>query len=182
MPLAVAAVAFLIGAIGSLIMTGRRAFVAAALMMVLFFHAARLALVDFDPFLSSRSIAEVLLQAPDGQLILDGQYYVYSSVVFYTDKKVLILDGRINNLVYGSYAPGAPDIFIDDVQFKTLWSSPERRYVVATDSKVAHLQELVGPQALILLKESGGKSLFTNLPAATSSQPGTAAGLLTEAR
>ena len=182
MPLAVAAVAFLIGAIGSLIMTGRRAFVAAALMMVLFFHAARLALVDFDPFLSSRSIAEVLLQAPDGQLILDGQYYVYSSVVFYTDKKVLILDGRINNLVYGSYAPGAPDIFIDDAQFKTLWSSPERRYVVATDPKVAHLQELVGPQALILLKESGGKSLFTNLPAATSSQPGTAAGLLTEAR
>jgi hypothetical protein len=47
---------------------------------------------------------------------------------------------------------------------------------------VAHLQELVGPQALILLKESGGKSLFTNLPAATSSQPGTAAGLSTEAR
>src|ERR1700723_3399090 len=113
-------------------------------MLVLFFHAARLALVDFDPFLSSRSIAEVLLQAPDGQLILDGQYYLYSSVVFYTNKKVLILDGRINNLVYGSYAPGAPDIFIDDAQFKKLWFSPERQYVVTIGPKVAQLEELVG--------------------------------------
>ncbi len=183
MPLAVAALAFLIGAIGSVLTTGRRAFLAAALMMVIFFHAARLALVDFDPFLSSRSIAEALQRAPDGQLILDGQYYVYSSVVFYTNKNVLILNGRVNNLVYGSYAPGAPDIFIDDAQFKTLWSSPQRRYIVATGPKVAHLEELAGAPALILLKESGGKSLFTNLPLATSwSKPGTAAGLITEAR
>ena len=44
----------------------RQAFLAAALMMVLFFHAARLAMVDFDPFLSSRSIAEVLNRSPQG--------------------------------------------------------------------------------------------------------------------
>jgi 4-amino-4-deoxy-L-arabinose transferase-like glycosyltransferase len=168
-PLAVAAVAFLIGTIGSLVASGRRAFLAAALMMVLFFHAARLALVEFDPFLSSRAIAKTLLAAPDGQLILNGQYYVYSSVVFYTNKNVLILDGRINNLVYGSYAPGAPDIFIDDAQFKTLWSSPERRYIVTTGAEEPRLEELVGAPALILLKESGGKSLFTNLPLAIHS-------------
>ena len=60
-PLAVAAVAFLIGAIASLVTTGRRAFLAAALMMVVFFHAARLALGDFDPFLLSRAIAATLL-------------------------------------------------------------------------------------------------------------------------
>ena len=34
--------------------------IAAAVMMVLFFHAGRLAMVDFDPFLSSRPIADVL--------------------------------------------------------------------------------------------------------------------------
>jgi 4-amino-4-deoxy-L-arabinose transferase-like glycosyltransferase len=163
-PLAVAAVAFLIGTIGSLVTTGRRAFLAAALMMVVFFHAARLALVEFDPFLSSRAIAKTLLAAPEGQLILNGQFYVYSSLIFYTNRNVLILNGRINNLVYGSYAPGAPDIFIDDAQFKTLWSSPERRYIVTTGAEEARLEGLVGAPALILLKESGGKSLFTNLP------------------
>jgi 4-amino-4-deoxy-L-arabinose transferase-like glycosyltransferase len=164
MPLALAALAFLLGVVGSVLTTGRRAFLAAALMMVIFFHAARLALVDFDPFLSSRAIAETLQRAPDGQLILNGQYYVYSSVVFYTNKNVRILNGRVNNLVYGSYAPGAPDVFIDDEQFKKLWSSPERRYVVTTGPKVAHLEELVGAPALILLQETGGKSLFTNQP------------------
>jgi 4-amino-4-deoxy-L-arabinose transferase-like glycosyltransferase len=169
MPLAVAALAFMVGAVASVLTTGRRAFLAAALMMILFFHAARLALVDFDPFLSSRAIAETLQRAPDGPLILNGQYYVYSSVVFYTNKNVLILNGRVNNLVYGSYAPGAPDVFIDDAQFKKLWSSPERRYIVTTGPKVAHLEELVGAPALILLQEVGGKSLFTNLPLTVAS-------------
>lgn len=169
LPLAVAALAFLVGAVGSVLATGRRAFLTAALMMVIFFHAARLALVDFDPFLSSRALAKTLRQAPDGQLIMNDQYYVFSSVVFYTNKKVLILDARVNNLVYGSYAPGAPDVFIDDAQFKKLWFSPERQYVVTIGPKVAKLEELVGAPALILLQEAGGKCLFTNLPLTTAS-------------
>jgi hypothetical protein len=164
LPLAVAGIAFLIGAFGNAWATGRRAFLSAVLMMVIFFHAARLALVDFDPFMSSRPLAELLLQAPGGQLIFNGQYYAFSSVVFYTNKSVLLLNGRINNLVYGSYAPGAPDVFIDDAQFKSLWVSPERRYIVSTNAKVPQLEELVGTSQLILVADRGGKSLFTNLP------------------
>jgi len=144
--------------------TGQRAFLSAVLMMVIFFHAARLALVDFDPFMSSRPIAEALMRSPEGQLILNGQYYTFSSVVFYTNKNVLLLNGRINNLVYGSYAPGAPDVFIDDAQFKALWVSPERRYIVSTNTTAPHLEGLVGASQMILVKDSGGKSLFTNLP------------------
>src|SRR5208283_4301823 len=69
LPLAVAAVAFVVGATGALWRRGRKAFLTAALMMVLFFHAARLALVVFDPYLSSRPLAESLLKSPDGTLI-----------------------------------------------------------------------------------------------------------------
>jgi len=57
LPLALAALAFLIGAAGSLRAVGQRAYLAAVLMMVLFFHAARLAMVVFDPYLSSRPLA-----------------------------------------------------------------------------------------------------------------------------
>jgi hypothetical protein len=163
-PLALAAIAFLIGALGNWRLTGQRTFLSAALMMVIFFHAARLALVDFDPFLSSRPLAEALLHSPDGQLIMNGQYYVFSSVVFYTNKHVLLLNGRINNLVYGSYAPGAPDVFIDDAQFKALWASPARQYIVSNNAKVPKLEELVGTEQMILVADSGGRSLFTNLP------------------
>src|SRR6266851_5552428 len=64
LPLAVAAIALLGGAIANFRLVGLRSFVAAALMMVLFYHAARLALVVFDPFLSSRPLAEVLAKSP----------------------------------------------------------------------------------------------------------------------
>jgi 4-amino-4-deoxy-L-arabinose transferase-like glycosyltransferase len=164
LPLTVALVAFLIGALGISRAMGPRAFLAAALMMVIFFHAARLALVDFDPFMSSRPLAKALLRSPDGQLIVNGQYYFFSSVVFYTNKNVLLLNGRINNLVYGSYAPGAPDVFIDDGQFKTLWGGSAREYILSANSKVPELEELVGASQMILVADSGGKSLFTNRP------------------
>src|SRR5258708_37231900 len=64
LPLAVAAVALLGGAIATFRWVGMRSFVAAALMMGGFFHAARLAMVVFDPFLSSRPLAEALFKSP----------------------------------------------------------------------------------------------------------------------
>jgi 4-amino-4-deoxy-L-arabinose transferase-like glycosyltransferase len=176
LPLVVAMVAFLVGTLGNLRATGQRAFLAAALMMVIFFHAARLALVDFDPFMSSRPLAEALLHSPDGQLIVNGQYYFFSSVVFYTNKNVLLLNGRINNVVYGSYAPGAPDVFIDDTQFKALWAGPARRYIVTASATVPDLQGLVGASPMVLVARSGGKSLLTNLPLDTPASQARAGG------
>ena len=164
LPLAVAAVAFCVGAVGAFWWHGRRAFLAAALMMVLFFHAARLALVVFDPFLSSRPIAEALLRSPQGTLVVDHHYYTFSSVFFYTDRSALLLNGRFNNLIYGSYAPGAPDVFINDAQFKERWLQPARTYIVAGDAAVPRLRALVGSELLNVVIHSGGKVLLTNHP------------------
>jgi len=164
LPLAVAAVAFLAGALGTLRATGRRAFLGAALMMVLFFHAARLAMVVFDPYLSSRPLAEALLQSPDGKLIVDHHYYTFSSIFFYSDRPALLLNGRFNNLVYGSYAPGAPDVFIDDAQWKDMWLGADRCYVVASDYAVPRFERLVGKAALVTVAASGGKVVLTNQP------------------
>ena len=164
LPLAVAAVAFCVGAVGAFWWHGRRAFLAAALMMVLFFHAARLALVVFDPFLSSRPIAEALLRSPEGTLVVEHHYYTFSSVFFYTDRSALLLNGRFNNLIYGSYAPGAPDVFINDAQFKERWLQPARTYIVAGDAAVPRLRALVGSELLNVVIHSGGKVLLTNHP------------------
>lgn len=158
LPLAVAGVAFLVGTIGA----WRSRFLAIAAMMVLFLNAARLALVVFDPYLSSRPLAHALLQAPPGTLITDNQYYTFSSVFFYTNRRALLLNGRVNNLEYGSYAPGAPDVFIDDAKFADLWRRNERYYVLVEKPSVSRIESLVGRGALIQVKESGGKFLFTN--------------------
>ena len=72
---------------------------------------------------------------------------------------------------YGSYAPGAPDVFIDDPEFRDLWLKPERFYVVAQQSAVPRLEGLVGSAQLNLVAESGGKVLLTNHPLTALTAP-----------
>ncbi|HYL86544.1 MAG TPA: glycosyltransferase family 39 protein [Candidatus Angelobacter sp.] len=166
LPLVLASIAFLAGALGTFRWLGQRAFLAAALMMVVFFHAARLALVVFDPFLGSRPLAQAFLQSPEGTLINDHGYYSFSSVTFYTERDALILNGRYFNLEYGSYAPKAPQIFIDDAQFKQRWLQPERYYLLAYADRFGNFEKLVGRDRLSIVVASGGKMLLTNHPLA----------------
>lgn len=163
LPLMVAGVAFLTGAIAS----WRGNMPGTVIMMILFLHAARLALITFDPYLASRPLAEALNRAPHGKLILDDQYYAFSSIVFYANayhgERVLLLNGRINNLEYGSNAPDAPrDVFINDEQFRQRWLSLERYYVCADKTQVERFQKLVGQDHLRTVAGSGGKFVFSN--------------------
>jgi len=105
-----------------------------------------------------------LLRSPDGELIEDRTYYAFSSVFFYTNRSALLLNGRRVNLSYGSYAPRAPNVFIDDSQFKELWSRPVRYYLVTSRAELPRLEAAVGRDKLNVVVESGGKYLFTNRP------------------
>jgi hypothetical protein len=169
-PLLLAAIAFCIGALATWRFTGRTAFLGAALMMVLFFHAARLAMAVFDPYMSSRPLAEAILKSPEGTLIVDHHYYTFSSVFFYTNRTALLRNGRFHNLEYGAYAPGAPDVFIDDSQFKNLWLKPERSYIVAMENVVPQLESIVGAAHLNMVAISGGKVVLTNNPIVVSQE------------
>jgi 4-amino-4-deoxy-L-arabinose transferase-like glycosyltransferase len=163
-PLLVAGLAFLAGTVACWLVRGRRVYVAIALMMVLFIHASRLALVVFDPYLSSRPLAEALLRAPKGTLVINGEYYAFSSVFFYTGRTALLWNGRGNNLEYGSYAPGSAPAFIDDRQFQSRWNSDERYYVLSDGERIKHLRDSVEGNKLFLVNETGGKTLYSNLP------------------
>lgn len=163
-PLLLAVIAFVVGGVGAFAVKGKRALIVPAVMMVIFFHAARLALVAFDPYMSSRLLADAYLRSPKGELIVDHHYYEFSSVFFYTGQNALLLNGRYNNLVYGSYAPGAPSVFIDDVQFKQRWSQAQRYYVFAELPGVQRMVHVVNRDDLYVVAISGGKFLLTNHP------------------
>ena len=180
LPLVLAAVAMLVGALGSWRYEWLRgssavvgpaqkfvpagAFLALALMMVLLTQAARMAMVVMEPVLSSQALAEALRKAPPGELIVGDEYYSFSSVFFYAHRIGFLLNGRVNNLEYGSYAPGAPAVFIGDSELKTLWKRPQRCYLLAAATAVPRLRALVGPYSMYSVKESGGKFLFSNHP------------------
>jgi hypothetical protein len=171
LPLLVAGVAFLVGALGTFRMATQRAFLAAALMMILFLHAARLAMVVFDPYLSSRPLARELMQASPGQLIAEGHYYKFSSVFFYTNRTGLLLSDRRANLEYGSNAPGAPHVFLDDLQLRDVWRQASRCYLLIFQSVLPHYEELIGQANFYTVGESGGKLLLTNHPLKASLTP-----------
>jgi 4-amino-4-deoxy-L-arabinose transferase-like glycosyltransferase len=163
-PLILAGVASLVGMIGLFIYRNqhRRAFFAAAFMMLIFFHAARLAMITFNPYLGSKPLADALMKAPPGKLIEADAYYAFSSVFFYTQRTALLWNGRVDNLEYGSYAPGAPKVFIDDGEFQKLWHSPERYYLLARSDDLPRIGELVGESSFHIISSSGGKCLLTN--------------------
>ena len=140
----------------------QRAFLSAVVMMILFYQAARLAMVQFDPYLSSHPLAVVLEHSPEGQIIAFHHYYPFSSVFFYTNRDGLLWQGRRLNLMYGSYAPGAPNVFLDDPQLADLWRGTQREYLFLPVEELPHLEGLVDSQNVVILASSGGKLLVTN--------------------
>src|SRR3989441_6250178 len=130
--------------------------------MILFFHAARLAMIVFDPYLGSKPIADALAAAAPGKLIEADAYYAFSSVFFYTNRQALLWNGRRDNLEYGSYAPGAPNVFIGDADLQALWRSTDRCYLLADHEDLPRIHELVGAPSVHVVAESGGKYLLTN--------------------
>jgi hypothetical protein len=95
-------------------------------------------------------------------LIINGAYYPFSSVVFYANQPALLLNGRVNNLEYGSYAPDAPRVFINNQDFQKIWDESARCYLVSENEKLPSIQGVVRQDQLFQVAEAGGKSLFSN--------------------
>jgi len=137
---------------------------ALALMMCLFIECAHVALGVFAPVLGSKPLAAAIPRdlRPNDQIVCDGEYANASSVNFYTGRQMLIFNGRINGLWYGSLFPDAAPIFIDDSELARAWAGPNRIYfVTGGDDRRAYLDKL-GPT--FELARSGGKFVFTNRP------------------
>jgi len=162
LPLIIAACGLLIGIAVTLRQRKTTTTVAMlALMMIVFVEAARLALVVFDPYLSSKPLADALLRSEPGQLVEGDAYYAFSSVFFYTNRTALLWNGRSNNLEYGSYAPNAAQVFIDDTAIKALWTSSQRIYLLVYGDDLPHLKTLL-PTPPKVVATSGGNYLLSN--------------------
>jgi len=103
-------------------------------------------MVVFDPYMGSRPLAEALVAAPQGELVVDNQYYAFSSVFFYTNHSALLLNGRVNNVEYGSYAPALP-MSSWTIQVRRAVAVRERRYLLVEGPQVPRIEKLVGKDA-----------------------------------
>ena len=162
-PLLAAGLALSLGALGAWFL--RRTHFAPlclAAMMVVSLQAAHSAMRVFDPYLSSRPLADALREAPAGQLIIEGHYYPASSVVFYTNRRALLLNGRADNLIYGAAAPDAPPVFLEDADLARIWRQDQRLYLVSPEASRRRLEGVLGSVKLYAAR--GGKVILTNGP------------------
>jgi 4-amino-4-deoxy-L-arabinose transferase-like glycosyltransferase len=138
------------------------------LMMCVFIECAHLALGVFAPVLSSKDLATSIQEdfQPGDKIVCDGEYANASSVNFYTGQQLLIFNGRVNGLWYGSQFPDAPPIFLEAVDLAQLWSKPGKLYFVTAAEERRQYLEKIGPT--YELARAGGKFVFTNRTASAA--------------
>ncbi|MDE1162094.1 MAG: glycosyltransferase family 39 protein [Acidobacteriaceae bacterium] len=125
--------------------------------------AAHGGLVRFNPILGSKDLALAInaVKQPGDQIILDGELTSGSTLLFYCDQPVLLVNGRVNGPWFGSFWPDAPHIFLDDDALRHRWSGPERLFLLTyhPDQRIPDLSRF-GP--VHILATSGGKTILTN--------------------
>jgi 4-amino-4-deoxy-L-arabinose transferase-like glycosyltransferase len=126
-----------------------------------FLIAAHLALNTLSPVLSSQILANAIKPEMDQDdlIIVNGRYEHSSSLAFYLERQVKILNGRSSGLWYGSFFPDAPQVFIDNAALTQLWSGQNRVFLWTPLEQAPQL-----PGEVFVLGRSGGKEILSNQP------------------
>ena len=168
-PLAIVCVAMLVGGPLSHLFRARRRHLLANLSLIVASVAVLLCvhegLARFYPIIGSKSLALAIndVYQPGDRILIDGEYTLGSTLNFYTQQPVSLVDGRMNGTWYGSYWPDASHVFETNDSLHRLWSSSSSRLFLLTynPSRAADLSSY-GP--VYRLAFAGGKTVLTNQP------------------
>jgi len=174
LPAALAAVAFTVGPLSAWLLHTRRKQHAALLMLAAtstaFLLAAHIALGRFAPMLSSQDFAATIQRleashtiAPDTQIALFGDQAYGSSIPFYLDHPVMLVDGRSTSMLLGSTFPDAPPLFLTHDQLLAQWGTGPRKILFVPVEQRDNVNLLLGTHQ-VLLAETSGKALLTDRP------------------
>jgi hypothetical protein len=175
----VAAITLLIGpAAGWLLrLKGRQmaATISVALTSAVFLVAAHIAFVRFEPMLSSKQMADTIVEkgSPADSFIIFGDQSDASSVIFYTHKflgkpALLVLPrcgqhGEGSTLLWGSCYPDAPNIYLSEDQLSKSWGAGERKWIFAQDKNQEKVESLLAGR-LYPVQSLADKALWTDRP------------------
>jgi 4-amino-4-deoxy-L-arabinose transferase-like glycosyltransferase len=166
-PAILAVIAIVFGSLAELILRIKRKHFAStwalAVTMTVFLVAAHVALIRFDPYLSSRVLVERIQQQvqPQDRVLIYGDQAYGSSLLFYLKHPVELVNGRTTSMWFGSTFPDAPHIFLDDADLVRLWNSGTRVFLFVPDFQQKKVDEVLGPNKLVYASSSG-KIVYTN--------------------
>ncbi|MGA3088202.1 MAG: glycosyltransferase family 39 protein [Terriglobales bacterium] len=136
-----------------------------AATMALFLIAAHIALVRFDPFLGSRSMAEQIAPqlGPTDRVMIYGDQSFGSSLLFYLRRPIALVNGNTTSMWWGSTYADAPHIFLNDQDLLRAWNSRERIFLFVPPHERPAVAALL-PGRADIASEASGKVILTNHP------------------
>ncbi len=143
---------------------------AVALTSTVFLIAAHIAFVRFAPMLSSKKIADKIETletsgaiSRNNTVLMYGDQAYGSSIPFYLGRQVDLVEGRSTSMLFGSYFPDAPHIFLSNDDLLKIWGTGDRKLLFVPLEKRDDVDQLLGNNK-ILLQETSGKALYTDRP------------------
>lgn len=167
LPATLAAIAFLIGPLAALYSHLRRRSMAAvwsiAVFSAIFLFSAHLALARFEPFLSSRALAQKTLglASPEDTFMIYGDQSYGSSWIFYLGKQVLLVNGRTTSMEFGSRFSDAPKIFLTNSDLVNRWHQGSRIFLFAPLRNENELRRLLGDQ-IVRVAQTSANAVYSN--------------------
>ena len=168
LPAALAAVVLLAGPLLSFILRLYRRHYSAtwalAAGMAVFLVAAHIALDRFGPYLSSKELAQEIAtrSKPDDKVMIYGDQAFGSSLLFYLQRPIDLVEGRTTSMWFGSTFADAPKIYLSDADLQRDWSGRERVFLFVPPHQKARVDKLL-PERFVIA-ELSGKYVYSNQP------------------
>ena len=146
------------------------AILAIAATSTVFLVAAHIAFVRFNPMLSSVNFASTIQTlerthqiSPNNIVLIYGDQAFGSSIPFYLDRRVDLVNGRTTSMLFGSTFPDAPPIFLTSADLLAQWGHGPRKLLFVPLEQRDAVDELLGSRQIIL-QQTSGKALITDRP------------------
>jgi 4-amino-4-deoxy-L-arabinose transferase-like glycosyltransferase len=168
LPAALAAIALLVFPLGSfLLRIWRRHYVATwalAAGMAVFLVAAHIALGRFGPYLSSRDLARQIADRarPDDRVMIYGDQAFGSSLLFYLQRPIELVEGRTTSMWFGSTFPDAPKIYRTNSDLERDWAGKKRIFLFVPPHLKGKVDALLPNR--VVVAEVSGKYVYSNQP------------------
>ena len=168
LPAALAAIALLIIPLLSLSLRMKRSHYAAtwamASGMAVFLIAAHIALGRFGPYLSSKELAQQIAARarPQDQVMIYGDQAFGSSLLFYLQRPIELVEGQTTSMWFGSTFPDAPKIYLSDADLQRDWNASGRIFLFVPSHLKSKVDALLPNR--VVIAEVSGKYVYSNQP------------------
>jgi 4-amino-4-deoxy-L-arabinose transferase-like glycosyltransferase len=166
LPAIIAAITLLIAPLTSFLLRLRRRHYLAtwsmALGMAIFLVAAHIALGRFGPYLSSRDLAQQIASRakPEDRVMIYGDQAFGSSLLFYLQRPIDLVEGRTTSMWFGSTFPDAPKIYLSDADLQRDWNGNDRIFLFVPPHLKAKVDALLPSRFFVA--EVSGKYIYSN--------------------